>query len=77
MAKKKSVHVVKNGNRWAVKEGGTSAPKSNHNTQANAIEAARRVAQRQETELRIHGLDGRIRETRSYGNDPHPPKDRA
>ena len=73
--KKTSIHVVKNGNRWAVKEGGTKTPVSNHNTQATAIQKAIDVARDQQAELRIHGRDGRIRETRSYGNDPFPPRD--
>jgi hypothetical protein len=39
-----------------------------------AIRVARPLAQKAEGELRIHGTDNRIRESRSYGNDPHPPK---
>lgn len=43
-------------------------------TQAKAIERARKIAKNQESELVIHGKDGRIREKDSYGNDPFPPR---
>jgi len=43
-------------------------------TQSEAIEAARKIAEKQKTELYIHGKDGRIRDRNSYGNDPYPPK---
>ena len=43
-------------------------------TQREAIEAARKIARKQGTELYIHGKDGRIRERDSYGRDPYPPK---
>lgn len=43
-------------------------------TQAKAIERARKIARNQESELVIHGKDGRIREKDSYGNDPFPPR---
>jgi hypothetical protein len=32
------------------------------------------IAQNQQSELLIHGENGRIREKNSYGNDPYPPK---
>ena len=28
------------------------------------------------SELVIHGINGKIRDKDSYGNDPHPPHDR-
>ena len=43
-------------------------------TQAEAIAVAREIARNQEAELFIHGVDGRIRERDSYGNDPYPPE---
>jgi hypothetical protein len=45
-----------------------------HSTQAEAAQAARSTAQRQQSELLIHGRNGQIRERDSYGNDPFPPK---
>ena len=71
---KKGQHVVPSGAGWSVKKAGSSRASSTHPTQADAIDAGRRVAKNQGTELYIHGTDGRIRERNSYGNDPHPPK---
>jgi len=44
-------------------------------TQKEAIEVARDIARNQNSELVIHGVNGRIRDKDSYGNDPNPPKD--
>ena len=49
---------------------------SNHRTQANAIGAGRREAQRDRVDLVTHGRDGTIRSKDSFGNDPIPPRDR-
>lgn len=73
--KKKSIHVVKDGKNWAVKEGGKEKAVSNHKTQETAIKNAVNLGKKVKGELRIHGVDGRIRSTRSYGNDPFPPRD--
>ena len=47
---------------------------SRHDSQGEAIEAAREIAQHQQSEVVIHRPDGRIRDRDSYGNDPFPPK---
>jgi hypothetical protein len=72
MAKNK--HVVKNGNKWSVKDDGKVV--SNHQTQAAAIESGKRAAKKDKVDLVIHGRDGKIRSKDSYGNDPNPPKDK-
>ncbi|MDP2884817.1 MAG: DUF2188 domain-containing protein [Ignavibacteria bacterium] len=72
----KNVHVVTHGKRWAVKEEGKKAPLSTHKSQELAREKAVPVAKKNESEVVIHGRDGRIRDKDSYGNDPNPPKDR-
>lgn len=41
-----------------------------------AIEKARQIAKHQKSELVIHNKDGKISDKDSYGNDPHPPKDK-
>lgn len=71
---KKQVHVVPHDNGWAAKRGGAERASKVTGTQKEAIDAGKRIAQREGTELVIHGEDGRIREKNSYGNDPHPPK---
>lgn len=58
---------------WQVKGAGNSKATIRTNTQAEAIAVAREIARNQESELIIHGMNGRIRERDSYGNDPYPP----
>lgn len=70
----KNQHVVPHQGGWAVKGAGNGRATSVHSTQKGAIEAARGLARKQESELVIHGVDGRIRDKDSYGNDSFPPK---
>ncbi len=72
----KSQHVVPKGDGWAVKAAGSTRATKVFDTQRDAINAARRIAQNQQAELIVHGRDGRIRDKRSYGNDPFPPRDK-
>lgn len=67
-------HVVKRTDGWAVVGEGNSRDTSVHQTQHQAIERAREIAQNQRSEVVIHGEDGRIRDKNSYGNDPFPPR---
>ncbi len=71
-------HVVKDGQRWAVKKPGSNEPESRHHTQANAERRAKEQVRREGGgEVRIHGRDGRIRDsdTVAPGHDPFPPRD--
>lgn len=70
----KNQYVVRHGERWGVRGEGNSRLTSLVDTQQQAIERARPIAQRERSELRIQGTDGRFREAWSYGNDPFPPK---
>lgn len=67
-------HVVPHRNGWAVKGVGNQRATSVHNTQQQAIHAARGIARKQQSELVIHRSDGRIRDKDSHGNDPFPPR---
>lgn len=71
---RRNQHVVPHDDGWAVRGGGSRRATSVHPTQREAIQAAREIARNQETELFIHGRDGRIRERDSYGSDPIPPR---
>lgn len=71
---KRNQHVVPHEGRWAVKPERGQRASSVHQTQAQAIDRARDIARNQESELLIHGRDGRIRERDLYGNDPFPPR---
>lgn len=70
----KNQHVVPHSGGWAVRGAGNSRASSVHPTQAGAAQVARSSAQRQGSEVLIHGRNGQIRARDSYGNDPHPPK---
>ncbi len=72
---KKDVHVVPRATGgWAVRRAGAERSSKVTDTQRAAIEAGKKIAEREKSELVIHGEDGRIREKNSYGNDPYPPK---
>ncbi|KAB2846051.1 MAG: DUF2188 domain-containing protein [Hyphomicrobiaceae bacterium] len=77
MAAGKSQHVVKNpSGGWSVRRTGSARASRVFDTQEAAVDYARDIAKRQKTELYVHGRDGTIRERDSYGNDPHPPRDK-
>ena len=64
---------------WANKRNDADRASTRHDTQAEAIEAARRMLQNSGGgELTVQGRDGRIRskDTIAPGNDPNPPKDK-
>jgi hypothetical protein len=73
---KKDVHVVPHGDEWAVRRESANRVSSLHDTQREAIDAGRRTAQRETTELVIRRPNGIIRDSDSFGNDPCPPKDK-
>lgn len=70
----KNQHVVPKAGKWQVIGEGNEKATATFDTQAEAIEKAREIAINQESEVVIHGKDGKIREKNSYGNDPYPPK---
>jgi len=70
----KNQHVVPRGDGWAVQGAGNSRATAIHDTQQQAIDQARNIAQNQGSELLVHGRNGQIRARDSYGNDPFPPK---
>jgi hypothetical protein len=76
MAKGKNQHIVKHSEGWAVKGAGNSKATRVTNTQKEAINIAQDIARNQESDTKVHGMDGKIRAGNSYGNDPHPPKDK-
>ena len=76
MSKQKTHHVVPNPDGgWDVKKGGAERASKHCDTKKEAVEEARKISQNQESELYIHGKDGKIQQKDSHGNDPCPPKD--
>ncbi len=70
----KNQHVVKHPEGWAVRGEGNKRVSAVTKTQKDAIEKAKQIAVTQQSELLVHGRNGKIRERNSYGNDPYPPK---
>jgi len=70
MKKITNVHVVPATDGWSAKTEGKSRAAKKFRRQSDAVEFARQMAIRNESELLIHGKDGQIREKNSYGNDP-------
>jgi hypothetical protein len=70
----KNQHVVPHNGEWAVRGAGNERVTKHFDTQREAIEYARNVAIKQQSEVLIHNQEGQIRERNSYGNDPFPPK---
>lgn len=68
-------HVTKKNGEWRVIGEGNSRATKKFATQKVAIDYGRKVAINQQAELVIHGVNGRIRDKDSYGNDPIPPRD--
>lgn len=70
----KNQHVVKHPEGWAVRGEGNKRVSAVTKTQKDAIAKAKQIAVTQQSELLVHGRNGKIRERNSYGNDPYPPK---
>lgn len=72
-------HVVPNPDGgWDVKKPGGSRSSGHAGTQAEAISRAKEIVRNQGGgEVRIHGRDGKIRDSDTVkpGNDPFPPRD--
>jgi hypothetical protein len=70
----KNQYVVRHGSNWGLRGEGNGRLTGVFETQAQAIQRGREVAQNQGSELRIQGRNGQFRESWSYGNDPFPPE---
>ena len=72
----KNQHVVPHNGKWAVKGENNKRVTKKFPTQNEAIKKAEEIAKNQKSETKIHNKKGAIRAGNSYGNDPHPPKDK-
>ncbi|WP_306523710.1 DUF2188 domain-containing protein [Rheinheimera sp.] len=69
----KSQHVMRGSDGgWIVRKGGSDKATKRFETQEDAIKWGQDVAKRQHAEFYIHGVDGKIREKKSYGEDRTP-----
>ena len=75
MSNNKNQHVTPHkAGGWQVKGSGNSRATIRTPRQSDAIKIARDIAIKNNSEVVIHGQNGRIREKNSYGNDPFPPR---
>jgi hypothetical protein len=75
--KSKLYHVVPSPDGgWSVRREGAERSSRVFSRQVDAIEHARDLVRNSGSELVVHGRDGRIRESATYGHDPFPPLDR-
>lgn len=73
---KKNVHTVHTDKGWTNKYEGSGRALGYFETKAEAQASGRNKAMDNGVEHIIHGLNGRIQNKNSYGNDPCPPKDK-
>jgi hypothetical protein len=66
----KDQHVTTHPKGWQVKGEGNSKATAVTATQAESEKIARQIAKTQKSEVVIHGINGKIRDKKSYGNDP-------
>jgi uncharacterized protein YdaT len=74
---RKEWHVVSNPDGgWDVKKPHAMRASIHSETKSEAVDRARKLCKKEGAELVIHGKDGKIQESNSYGNDPYPPRDK-
>ncbi len=76
MAKGKNQHVVPTPEGWGIRGEGNKRLTKVTETKAEAINIARKISKNQNSELIIHGRNGKIQRKDSHGNDPCPPRDK-
>ena len=69
---RKSIHVTyrKSDGKWHVTSGMNGTSSGQYQTQKEAMKAGRKEAMEASAEFCVHGKDGKIRLSTSYGNDP-------
>lgn len=69
---RKSVHVTyqKQDGKWHVLNGTNKTSTGSYKTQKEAMQKGKKLAMETASEFCIHGKDGKIRQSLSYGNDP-------
>jgi hypothetical protein len=74
MSKGKNQHVVKHPEGWAVKGAGNEKATKVTATKQEAMTYGKGIAKHQQSELVIHGKNGKIQEKNTYGPDQCPPR---
>lgn len=74
---KQAYHVVsRSDGKWSVRRTGEGRATRVFDTRSDAISFGRSAAKDEAGELIVHGRDGRIRETNTYGKDTQTPRDK-
>jgi hypothetical protein len=76
MTTKKDIHIIPHADKWATKKEGNKRVTETFDTKEGAQRAGRDQAKKDKVDLVIHGKNGKIQDSDSYGNDPCPPKDK-
>jgi len=63
---RKSQHIIKADEGWAVRSGGSARASRVFQTQKKATEYGKKITKQRKATLFIHGRDGRIKESYSY-----------
>jgi uncharacterized protein YdaT len=71
---KRNQHVLPRDNSWAVRGAGAARDTEVFDHKQDAVDRAREISQNQNTELVVHGANGRIQYKDSHGRDEFPPK---
>ena len=69
----KNQYVVRVGTKWGVRGEGNDKLTRITDTQQQAIDIAKGIAQNQSAELIVQNQHGQFRSKDSFGNDPCPP----
>jgi len=73
-----SYHVIRSPNGgWSVKKGRVSRASKHFDTQADAIEWAKKASKTEGGEFVVHGKDGTVKSRDTFGRDQNPPPDFA
>ena len=74
---RKEIHIVKNPDGgWDGKKPHSKRASCHADTKADAVARTREICINQGAECVIHGKDGKIQDSNSYGKDPCPPRDK-
>ena len=71
---KRNQHVVPRDDQWAVRGAGAKRDTELFDRKQDAVDRAREISRNQQTELVVHGQNGRIQQKDSHGNDKFPPE---
>lgn len=66
----RTIHVVPDGEDWAVEVEGDGVPASSYLTEEDAIAAGRELARKEQADLEVHGADGQVKLRDSYDVTP-------